>query len=49
VEIVPITTVTIDAGNTPVFADGEAVGRSPLEVSIVPNGLEVFAPTPAAS
>lgn len=44
VEIVPVTSVTIDAGNTPVFADGEAVGRSPLEVTVVPNGLEVMAP-----
>lgn len=47
VEIVPVTSVTIDAGNTPASADGEAVGRSPIEVSVVPNGLEVFAPTPA--
>jgi diacylglycerol kinase (ATP) len=49
VEIVPVTSVTIDAGNTPVFADGEAVGRSPLEVSIVANGLEVMAPAPVVS
>lgn len=49
VEIVPVTSVTIDAGNTPVFADGEAVGRSPLEVSIVANGLEVMSPAPVVS
>ena len=49
VEIVPVSSVTIDAGNTPVFADGEPVGRSPLEVSIVPDGLEVMAPAPVVS
>ena len=49
VEIVPVSSVTIDAGNTPVFADGEAVGRSPLEVSIVADGLQVMAPAPVVS
>jgi diacylglycerol kinase (ATP) len=46
VEIVPVTSVSIDAGNTPVFADGEPAGRSPLEVKVVPNGLEIMAPAP---
>jgi len=47
VEIVPVTSVSIDAGKTPVFADGEQIGFSPLEVSVVPSGLEVLAPSPA--
>jgi diacylglycerol kinase (ATP) len=47
VEIVPVTSVSIDAGKTPVFADGEQICWSPLEVSVVAGGLEVMAPTPA--
>lgn len=47
VEIVPVTQVLIDAGKTPVFADGEAVGTSPVEITVVPKALQVFAPTPA--
>ncbi len=46
VEIVPVTSVSIDAGKTPVFSDGEQIGYSPLEVSVIPNGIEVFAPSP---
>ena len=46
VEIVPVTSVSIDAGKTPVFSDGEQIGFSPLDVSVIPNGLEVFAPLP---
>ena len=46
VEIVPVTQVSIDAGRTPVFADGEDRGVSPVEISIVPSALKVFAPSP---
>ena len=47
VEIIDVKQVMIDAGKTPVFADGEQIGWSPLEVSVVAGGLEVMAPSPA--
>jgi YegS/Rv2252/BmrU family lipid kinase len=39
--------VTITAAaDLPVQADGEACGRAPLDISVVPGGLTVFAPAP---
>ena len=32
--------------DAPVFADGEAAGRAPLTVTVVPGALRVLAPTP---
>jgi len=48
VEIVRVKNVEIDSGKTPAFADGESAGHSPLKISVVPAGLEILGPTPAA-
>jgi diacylglycerol kinase (ATP) len=42
VEIVPATSVYLDAGNVPTFADGEYVGNRPMEIKVAPRALEVF-------
>lgn len=44
VEIVRAKSVTLDSGDLPAYADGEAVGTSPLTASVVPGALQVFAP-----
>lgn len=48
VEIVRVKSVEIDSAKTPVFADGESAGHTPLKVSIVPGGLQILGPQPAA-
>ncbi len=48
VEIVRFKTIELDSGKTPAFADGEPAGHSPLKISVVPGGLQVLGPTPAA-
>jgi diacylglycerol kinase (ATP) len=42
VEIVAATSVYLDAGTVPSFADGEYVGNKPVEIKIAPRALEVF-------
>ena len=48
VEIVRVKNVEIDSGKTPAFADGESAGHSPLKISVVPAGIEILGPSPAA-
>ena len=43
VEIIRAKNVKIDSGQMPAYADGEAVGRGPLEVQLVAGALKVFA------
>jgi len=44
VEFVEAQTVVLDAGDMPVYADGEYVGQSPVETKIVRRALMVLAP-----
>jgi diacylglycerol kinase (ATP) len=46
VEILRAQSVLLDAGEMPAYSDGEAVGQSPIAVSIAPKALLVFAPAP---
>ena len=46
VEILRAQSVILDAGAMPAYSDGEAVGQSPIAVSIAPKALLVFAPAP---
>ena len=46
VEIIRAQSVILDAGAMPAYSDGEAVGQSPIAVSIAPKALLVFAPAP---
>lgn len=43
VEIVHAKHVKIDSGHMPAYADGESVGRGPLEAKLVPRALLAFA------
>jgi diacylglycerol kinase (ATP) len=42
VEIVRAKEVSIDAGDTPTYADGEYIGRKPMKVKIAPLCLNIF-------
>ena len=42
VEIVRTRIVTLDAGNIPTYADGEYVGKRPLQIEIAPNAVKMF-------
>jgi diacylglycerol kinase (ATP) len=42
VEIVRTKLLSLDAGNIPTYADGEYVGRRPLQIEIVPNAVKIF-------
>lgn len=44
VEMGTASTVTINAEGVAAYADGERVGELPIEVSVVPKALHVFAP-----
>ena len=44
VETFTAVRVSIEAGQMPVYSDGEYVGQSPFEASIVASGLKVIAP-----
>lgn len=43
VELIRAKHVKIDSGQMPAYADGESVGRGPLEVQLVAGALRVFA------
>ncbi len=45
VEFVEAQTVVLDAGNMPVYADGEYVGQSPVETKVAKQALLVLAPS----
>jgi diacylglycerol kinase (ATP) len=42
VEIVRTKSVSLDAGNIPTYADGEFVGKRPLQIEIAPNAIKIF-------
>lgn len=42
VEIVRTKIVRLDAGNIPTYADGEYVGKRPLQIEIAPNAVKIF-------
>jgi diacylglycerol kinase (ATP) len=42
VEIVRTKSVRLDAGNIPTYADGEYVGKRPLQIEIAPNAVKIF-------
>ena len=42
VEIVRTKIVRLDAGNIPTYADGEYVGKRPLQIEIAPNAIKIF-------
>lgn len=42
VEIVRASKVALNSGSMPAFADGEAVGNSPLEAQVVAGALKIF-------
>ena len=42
VEIVRASKVKLSSGDMPAFADGEAVGNSPIEAEVVPGALRMF-------
>lgn len=44
VNIVRVKKVQIDAGQTPVFADGEPAGHAPVTIEVVPGGLDLMVP-----
>ncbi len=45
VEFVEAETVVLDAGNMPIYADGEYVGQSPVETRVASGALLVLAPS----
>ncbi|MEN9713622.1 MAG: hypothetical protein RLZZ164_286 [Actinomycetota bacterium] len=44
VNIVRVKKVQIEAGQTPVFADGEAAGHAPVSIEVMPAGLSLMVP-----
>ena len=43
VEIIRAKSIQLDAGLMPVFSDGEAVGHSPVTITVVPGAIKVLA------
>ncbi|MFM5951496.1 MAG: diacylglycerol/lipid kinase family protein, partial [Micrococcales bacterium] len=42
VEIVRTRSLSLDAGDAPAYADGEFVGRKPMQIQIAPNAISIF-------
>lgn len=42
VEIVRTRSLSLDAGDVPTYADGEYVGRRPMQIEIAPNAIKIF-------
>lgn len=44
VELVKVSKISIEAGEMPIYADGEYVGQAPFEAEVIKGALKVIAP-----